>query len=341
MKIVLSFNKPGWEGDQWTAEIERASDEHTQWIAFNHQEPVPIREMLSFDSLDRLWKRQDPRLLELYRRAQKCLDDHQADVLFVTNCPPYHPDWLAQQKVHRVLWSTDDPGSTDVRTIPYLGSYDQVFYLNPEFDAERSMAERLAQAGMTRSAWLPHGYMPWDVGPTGQDRDLDLVYVGHCFAQKLPALRAFEKAFGDRLTLRGHWKLKHNLYSWVFGGPRGWVKPVSFSERAEIHARAKIGINLHWNEHGVGNQRLYYLPANGVLQICDGPKAAGEIFRLNEEIVACSSVSEMIDAARYYLDHPNEARPIAEAGRRRAEAEYSFTQVLRRAARLIDRGGSP
>ena len=40
-------------------------------------------------------------------------------------------------------------------------------------------------------------------------------------------------------------------------------------ERVELYQRSRIGFNVHWNEYGLGNQRLYHLPANGVMQICD------------------------------------------------------------------------
>jgi spore maturation protein CgeB len=97
-------------------------------------------------------------------------------------------------------------------------------------------------------------------------------------------------------------------------------------------------VNIHWNDFGLGNQRLYHLPANGVMQISDCPADLGRIFEVDDEVVAYRDADELIDKISYYLAHPEERNRIAAAGYRRTVDEYLFPIVTRRAANLIQQG---
>jgi hypothetical protein len=72
MKIVYSFNKSGYEAEQWTREIAAASDEDTVFIPFNHGQHVHPNRYLDAVQLDQLYQRRDPQLLKFTRRSEKC-----------------------------------------------------------------------------------------------------------------------------------------------------------------------------------------------------------------------------------------------------------------------------
>jgi hypothetical protein len=115
----------------------------------------------------------------------------------------------------------------------------------------------------------------------------------------------------------------------VFRGP-GW--PQGFlpeADRIPLLQRTKVGMNMH-NSTGPINFRTYYLPANGVLQLCDNKSHLGSIFELGTEVVGYDSVSEAIDLCRYYLAHDEERRSIAAAGWQRAVRDYNEVEVFRR-----------
>ena len=95
---------------------------------------------------------------------------------------------------------------------------------------------------------------------------------------------------------------------------------------------------MHWDAWGLGNQRLYHLPANGVMQICDCPEYLGDIFDPQGEVVPVSSFAEMIDRARYYLAHDEKRRAIALGGFRRVQRDYRLRTIMHRLADMIVRG---
>ncbi|HEY6214528.1 MAG TPA: glycosyltransferase [Vicinamibacterales bacterium] len=345
MRILYSFNKKGDEAVGWSREIAAASTPAATFVPFNHSDYIDPQRMTDAVKLDRLHRDRDPGLLRLYRAVEETIHAEAIDVLLVANCPPYHPDFLRTLDVYKVLFSADDPEATYMINIPYLHAYHHVFYVDPAYSADLDMAEKMRYAGMVNADWLPISVFDFECDPDkteadvcSQPRDIDVVYVGGFWRQKIETLMRVRRALGRRFRLHGYFRLKHNLYLNVAHRYGGWVSPLSLRERVAIYQRSKIGFNIHWNEFGLGNQRLYHLPANGVMQISDCAPHLGRIFALNREVAGYRGADDLIDKLRYYLEHDDERRSIARAGYRRAMSDYRFAAVSRRAAELIRAG---
>jgi spore maturation protein CgeB len=315
------------------------------FIPFNHGIYLDPNLYIDAVKLDRLYQSRDPRLLRMYADLGMMIHDRSADAIIVDNCPPYHPDHLRKLAVYKVLYSGDDPGSTYMRNIPYLHAYDHVFFADPVYSPDMDMREKMRYCGMVNADWLPISVFDFECDPERteetilqSERDIDIIYIGGFWKQKNDLLVKVQRAFGRRFKQFGFYDVKHNAYMNVRYGYGKWVRPVSFEERVKLYQRAKIGFNIHWNEYGLGNQRLYHLPANGVMQICDCPKHVDRIYRTGEEIVTYSGADDLIDKITYYLGHDEERKRIALQGYRRAMKEYRTAQVKQRAAQLIRAG---
>jgi spore maturation protein CgeB len=345
MKIIYSFNKSGHEGKCWESEILAAANDEVSFIPFNHG--VYLNPDLYDDSvkLDRLYQARDERLFRMYGDLELLINQHQIHSLFVTNCPPYHPEFLRKLPVYKILHTTDDPGATYMRTIPYLHSYQHVMYGGQGYSPDMNLEEKMRYCGMANVDWLPLAAMDFECDPLQSDdrilaheRDLDIVYIGSFFRQKLDLLFKVKKAFRREFHIYGRFLPRHNLYvNFRYGFP-GWIRSVTFEERVRLYQRAKIGINIHWNDFGLGNQRLYHLPANGVMQLCDCARDLNQVFRDGEEVVGYRSADDLIEKIRYYLKHDKERREIAIRGYRRAMQDYRFTKVTQSLGPLIRRG---
>jgi len=342
MRILYSFNKGIFEAKQWEIEIRAASDQEFSFIPFNHG--IYLEPSLYDDSvkLDRLYQARDSRLLQIYSAVAKYISDYQIDVLFVTNCPPYHPDFMRRLSPYKVLYSTDDPPATYMRTIPYLHAYQQVMYCAQGYSPDMDLGEKLRYCGMADAAWLPLGVMNYERDPMQTEdtilnhpRDIDVIYVGKFWRQKLDLLFEIKKHLSKELRIYGMFGLKHNVYVNCRYGFPGWVRPISFEQRVRLYQRAKIGINIHYNEHALGNQRLYHLPANGVMQLCDCESYLDKVMRNREEVISYRSVPDLVDKVRYFLRHQDERSSIALNGFRRIQRDYCFSTILRRMAEVI------
>jgi spore maturation protein CgeB len=346
MKIIYSYGKTGYEGECWEKEIRNASDGEFTFIPFNHA--VYLDPLLISDAskLDCLYRARHSALLRLYKEFESLIREQCADAVIVCNCPPYHPDFLKKISIYKVLYSADDPGSTYVINIPYLHAYNHVFFVDPAYSADMDMQEKMHYCGMLNADWLPISVFDFEFDPVREEanlitaeRDIDIIYVGGWWRQKMDILCAVRRVFGRRFRMYGNFRWKHNLYVYVRGGFSNWVRPVSHQERVNLYQRAKIGINIHWNEYGLGNQRLYHLPANGVMQISDcADHHLDRVFTPGEEVLAYRNVDELVDTIRYYLDHEGKRRDIALQGYRRTMREYRFATVTRKAGRLIKEG---
>jgi len=345
MKIIYSYNKTGYEGACWEREIRATSDGEFTFIPFNHAQHLDPQLVSDAVKLDRVYQAGHQGLLRTYTDFEALIREHRADAVIVCNCPPYHPDFLKRVPIYKVLYSADDPGATYAINIPYLHAYQHVFYVDPAYSIDMDMQEKMRYCGMVNADWVPISVFDFECDPArteadifAAERDIDIVYVGKLWRQKIDVICAVRRAFGRRFRMYGLLKLKHNLYLNVRHGYAGWVRSVSFQERVSLYQRAKIGINIHWNDYGLGNQRLYHLPANGVMQISDCASHLDQVFETGKEVVAYRRTDELIDRIRYYLDHEEERREIALHGYRKTMREYRFADVTRRAGRLIKEG---
>jgi len=273
----------------------------------------PPSPRLSFAELDARWCRGDKDLLRMYERLEKALDGK--DVLLNEAGVNLHPDFVARLPVFTVFQCFDDPESSDDLSRPVASAYDLCLVGNV------SEVESYWKWGARRAIWMPLGLrsaifdtsLTYDKILNGK-RDIDLFMM----ADRLSLWRR------DRIERLGAAFPEAHFYG--RGWPRGYLPA---DKEVQLLARAKIGPNLH-NSTGPINYRLYYLPANGVMQICDNKRHLGTVFELGKEVVGFDTVDECIDLCRYYLAHEEERRVIAANGWKRALADYNEVAVFRR-----------
>jgi len=343
--IVYTFNKQGFEAENWEREIRGVSQSAFKFIPFNHHSYMNPHLYSDAVKLDRLYQARDPRLMQLYRDFEAIVRDHRPDCVVVSCYSPFHPDYLRRFRFYKVLYSGDDPGATYMRNVPYLHAYQHVMFVSPCYSADMDLEEKMRYSGVANADWVPISVFDFEFDTTKNedtilpgDRNIDIIYVGSFFRQKLDLLARVKRAFGRRVKIHGFFRIKHNLFFVVRHGYPGWVSQISMQERVRLYQRSKIGFNIHWNEFGLGNQRLFHLPANGVMQICDCPAHLDRVFRVGKEVEAYGSPDELIDKLRYYLDHDTERIDIARAGYTRTMAEYRFAPLTRRIGTLIEAG---
>lgn len=344
LTILYSFNKRGLEGEYWTREIAAASREDVRFVPFNHDPYLDPDLYRRAQLLDNLYFERHPGLERLYRDVEAAIAETKADALIVDNYPPYHPDYLRRIPPYKVLRICDGPLSAYDRDFAYLHAYDHVLYHSPAYSRDLGMAEKLAYCGARRMDFWPLALFDAAFDPAAGEaalfsrpRDIDLVFVGGLYVNKMPLLAKVKKAFGRRCVMHGYTSVKKNAYYNLKHGFPGWLTPTESC--VALYQRARIGFNVHnRGDYTVGSYRLFDLPANGVMQISDGGEYLESFFRVGEEIVAYRNADELIDLVRYYLAHEEERRRIAMNGYRRVLSDHRIGRRLTEAADLIRRG---
>jgi spore maturation protein CgeB len=346
LTIVYSFNKRGHEGGYWAREIAEASDNSIRFVPFNHEGYLEVGRYIRAQLLDNLYYERNSGLLRMYADLQAVLARNGGAALIVDNCPPYHPEFLKELRIYKVLRVADGPISAYDRDFAYLHAYDHVLYHSPAYSADLGMAEKLRYCGARNIDLWPLAFFDAMHDPTQTEasivshaRDIDIVFIGTMHVGKMPLLAAVKKAFGRRCRMHGLTSLKRNAYFNLNYGFPGWIRPVPGNGYVPLYQRAKVGFNVHnRGEFTIGNYRLFELPANGVMQISDGGRYLDEYFKVGDEIVRYENADELIDRIKYYLANDSERKRIALNGYRRAMKDHRIKARLRQAGELVRRG---
>lgn len=273
----------------------------------------PPSQALTFKELDTKWKRGNRDLMAMYERLEESIKGK--DLLLNAAGINLHPDFVKKLPIFTVFQCFDDPENSANLSKPVAWAYDLCLVGNiAEVETYKSW-------GIKNVEWVPMGVMPeiYDTRLTYEkilsgERDIDVfMMIDKNYPTRKARLETLAKAFPGA-----------NFYG--SGWERGYL-PVE--KQVDFLQRSKIGINVH-NSTGPINYRTFYLPANGVMQICDNKKHLGKIFKLGKEVVGYDTIDECIELCRYYLSHDRERRLIAANGWKRAIKDYTEVAIFQR-----------
>lgn len=279
----------------------------------------PPNDALTFKELDRKWKWGDPTLFKMYEELERKIDGK--DVLINATGVNLHPEFVERLPVFTVFQCFDDPESSEHRSKPTAFAYDLSLVGNiAEVDTYKSW-------GVKNVEWTCLGLMHsiFDRSVTYEnilngDRDIDLfMMIDKTAPWRKERLSKIDAAFPAA-----------NFYG------KGWRRGLLPREKElDMLSRTKIGPNIH-NSTGPINLRTFYLPANGVMQVCDNKSHLGTLFELDKEVVGFNTIEECIDLCHYYLEHDDKRREIAANGWKRVMTDYTEEKVFGRTYELIE-----
>ncbi len=224
------------------------------------------------------------------------------------------------------------------------------------FTHARGMVRRFKEAGFRNTDWLLEGFpessFTFDHIDENQRKQFtcQVAFVGNIHMnvqyrkRALMIRRAIEEGFtvkwwGPHIARKlKHFPLIFSRVGRAYGGRM--LANADFAKAVTC-----TDINLARDEHpeidaSVSN-RLYWTCGSGGFYLSHTSAGIEDIMIPGKEIDTFDSLDEMAEKIRYYLDHPEERRRIAEAGQRRTLENYtlrhSMTQMLERlrAAKIV------
>jgi spore maturation protein CgeB len=265
MKIIYSFNKHGFEAAYWSKELSQASGSEFSFIVFNHGSYMNPFRYIRAQLLDNLYFAENSHLMRMYRDLERMIEQTNADAIVVDNCPPYHPDYLRDLPIYKVLRTSDGPITAYDRDFAYVHAYDHVLYHSPAYSRDMTMAEKLQYCGAKRADFWPLASFDALCDPCKteqtimqKDRDVDIVFVGALHVNKMPLIAKIKRTFRSRCHIYGKAVTKKNLYFNLKYGFPGWIRELDFESYVPLYQRAKIGFNVHnRGKFTVGGYRLF------------------------------------------------------------------------------------
>lgn len=298
------------------------------------------RALVEVAGVDRLYRERNSHYMRMVDDFVERFQDF--DLIVMSKYNFIHPEVFVHRlkKPIKVLGFVDDPYSTYTRGIPYLWAFDGAFFISPGYIDDQPFDEAIQRWSGKAAMWWPLT-APFSRPVTAdekffRERDVDVVYVGNPYDEKVDRLIQLKRHFGKRMRIHGRWRA-NGYYGFVRGLLGKPVYPhrvtsLAPEERTRLYWRTKIGFNMHLSDHPseTGNMRMYETPAHGMLMVCD--KAAANtharIFESETEAIYYESVDDAIGLIEHYLSHDEDRIRIAQAGYERCWRDYQWEPNL-------------
>jgi spore maturation protein CgeB len=294
----------------------------------------------------------NPRMKKLYRFILEYIKNNEIPLcIFFGSGYPWSELFLNKIKEYSysACYFADDPEGSEKTSRYYVKNYQYAFCGGIYFDKNNRIEDKYKEWGAKKSKFIPLGACPAKYVNnlrSFKERDTALVYVGGAYLKKILRIFKLKKHFGERMYLYGRgWNydgkniikiITAKLIKGFYNIPN--VNEITNDELVYLYQNTKIGFNMHLS-YGPSNQRLYELPANGVMQICDCDEGLGDIYEVGKEVVTYKTINEAIEKIEYYLKNDSERIKIAEAGYKKVKEKYllehSFREIKKEVFRDI------
>ena len=294
-----------------------------------------------FKSHKQLVKKEEIR--KIYKEILGYIRKNKIEIcIFFGSGYPWHNNFLRELKKYSYVacYFGDDPEGCETTSQYYVKNYNYAFCGGVYFDKNTKISEKYLEWGAKKSKFIPLGVYPKKRREINnfEDREIDLVYVGGCYLPKVFRIFKLKKHFGSRMKMYGRgWSKSNNFLKtailkaikFIYKIPQ--IEELPKDEIVDLYQNTKIGFNIHMS-YGPSNVRMYELPANGVMQICDCENGLKELYKINKEVIVYKNINDAIKKIEYYLKNNKERIKIAKAGYKKVlenyKVEYSFELLL-------------
>lgn len=265
----------------------------------------------------------------------ECVAREQPDVLFVFKGTPLTPEVLRtvwdRFRIPRLNWCPDDP-------FRYLSDaiypcYEVFCVANP------TCLEPLRRRGARQVLELPFACDPTvhrrlELDEAERHRwHSDVCFVGSYHPRR--------EAFLNALTA---WDLAIWGPGWEQLSTRSPLRPslrggaIRVAEWVKAYNAASLVLNIsHPQERDVSlPMRIFEALACGAPLLTTWSTLAAQLFRVGVELETFRTPEELCHKVRYYLDHPDERRQMAERGQAAVYAEHTYVHRMQKLLPVIE-----
>ncbi|MAE65756.1 MAG: hypothetical protein CMJ18_15920 [Phycisphaeraceae bacterium] len=271
------------------------------------------------------WVERSPSDRWIYRTLAAQIRHHRPDVLLCHDLN-LSRDFFRRMKPHvgTLVGQFAAPLPPDCEDLPV---YDLLLSSLPSY------VERFRAMGIA-ARQLPFAFDSRVLDRVGRPaRSIDVSFIGSIFRVHASRRRWLE-AVTARAPITAWCPDRHGLKQEEI--PRCRVQGSAWGvEMYRVLAASRITLNHHIDLAGnfANNMRLFEATGAGCLLITDHKFNLHEWFEPDREVVTYRGAEHCAELIRYFLEHEDERRAIAEAGQRRTLADHSY---LRRMEQLVD-----
>jgi spore maturation protein CgeB len=272
-----------------------------------------------------------PRLKQFQRLIIKDCSEFQPKYLIATGICPLQVKTLEQISewgTRSINFLTDDPWNPAHYTKWFL---DTLPYYSTVFSPRQVLIDKLRQIGCQDVRYLPFGYDPelfFPVSPTTEEAKVhasDVMFAGGGDQDRVPYIAALIEAGINVGLYGGYWERHAETKS----HNRGLADIETL--RIAIYS-AKIAICLVRRANQDGHvMRTFEVPAVGACMLTEDTPNHREIFGEDGEcVIYFKTIPEMVEKARWLLDHPHERQRLSLAAHERiVQGKHTYSDRLK------------
>jgi spore maturation protein CgeB len=220
-----------------------------------------------------------------------------------------------------------DPVSALGRQVMFMCDYDVICLKDSE------MVRRGQVSLTTKVIYLPEACNPTWHRPSEVPMEPVVVFAGNMYPLRMRLLERLSRA---GLPLR------------IYGPPwAGWLRSdvlaphstgryLAREEKARVFRSAGVVLNtLQPGEMASVNCRLFEAAGCGAATLTDARPDLWGLFEVSTEVATFETFDELVDQARWLLDHPDMARAMGDRAATRAHAEHTYDHRLSRLLTIV------
>jgi glycosyltransferase involved in cell wall biosynthesis len=246
-----------------------------------------------------------------------------------------YPDWKIPDDGGKKIYVASDTHLDNGYRLKKAHEFDYVFFNQKSAftnyvgrpDLPENMAIIYMYHKLQKIAWLPHAFEPKAYPNITTLKKYDIGFVGH-MQQDLPNYNNMSRVQAlDRL-----FREFPNFYY----GTRHPQFPSKnlFEDAARRFSESKIVFNISIRDDI--NMRVFETLGAGSFLLTNYLPTLGELFEDGKHLVTYNSYNDMIEKAKYYLEHDEEREKIAEAGYQEVINKHTYQHRIDKIMRIIN-----
>lgn len=233
----------------------------------------------------------------------------------------------------KVLWMMDS-------IFRAKGGYEMRSEVDHIFLFEKTDVDRLWQEEGIKAWFLPLAVDESVYYPTKEEREIDLLFVGALYKNRVELLERIIKRF-DKNTIRVYGRyyspLKKPVHYFTRKNRKEFLnKNVSPGEVNKLYNQSKICLNIHHDQSKYGvNQRFFEISGSCSFQLVDDNPFITDYFS-GDEITIYHSEDELIEKIAKFLNDQATAKAIAEKAHKKVMEKHTFTHRIKQVLETIE-----
>jgi glycosyltransferase involved in cell wall biosynthesis len=224
----------------------------------------------------------------------------------------HYPEWHIPKDGGKTIYVVSDAHIDNGYRYKKAREFDYVFFNQVRFMQEYNPALALQNQ---KVSWLPHAFEPQAYPNITTIKKYDVCFVGHIQADQ-PNYNGISRVMAlDRLFKE---------FPEFYFGSRHPAYPGKnmFEDAARRFSESKIVFNISIKDDI--NMRVFEVMGTGSFLLTNWLPTLGELFEDGKDLVTYKTYDEMVEKARYYIDHEEEREKIAQNGYNKVIQSHTY-----------------